>query len=123
MKTTSLTIADGRTVEVRRMSWKSMRFFLRQLSRDIAEFPRSDGRIVLFENLPAVIAKSDVLAQMIITGSTGIGAEELDQLDALSASELLRLGVEINFDADFAAAVAGITEQIVGIMNFRLKAS
>lgn len=121
MKT--LTLADGRTVEVRRMTWRAMRFFLRQLAKDVAEFPRNDGRIVLFENLPAVIAKSDVLAQMIITGSTGIGAEELDQLDALSASELLRLGVEVNFDQEFAAAVAGITEQIVGIMNFRLKAA
>lgn len=123
MKTTSITIADGRTVTVRRMTWKAMRLMLRQLGQDIDALPRKEGRIVLLDNLPLVIANSEILAQMVITESTGVKPEELDQMDALSASELLRASVEINFDAEFGTTVGQIMGHVGDILTIGRKAS
>ncbi len=117
--------AAARSIEVHRMFWKPAKEFLRMLAEVYAGLANtiagaSDGRIegleAMLKQLPEIITQSDTLVTALVTRSTALTPEQLDQLDLLAASETIRTALEVNLDDELKNSFAGIVRTIAGLM-------
>lgn len=123
-KSVFVEVEDGKTIEVRRMSWKSMRNFLRQLGAIIAKVyvgasaDQTAGALI-FSKLPEIIAGSDELVVTLCTGSTNLTLDQFNDLDALTATKVLAESIAINCDDEIKNSWAGIAASVAGLMPQR----
>lgn len=116
-----IELADGRRMEVRRMSWKAMRDFLRRLAAVITtvytQSKPEDTRVaILLNKLPEIIGASDELVALLCTKSTGLTLDQFDETDALSASQILDAALKVNCDEELKNCWAGIAVKVVALM-------
>jgi hypothetical protein len=135
-KTVVLEIEGGPRIEVKRMRWKAAREFLRKLGAVVSKI-FVDGRVAagaeatghgmpelsvierIAVQLPAIIEQSEELATLLCTQSTGLTAQELDNLDLLAGAEVLRTALEVNLDDETKNSFAGSAARIRGVMPAR----
>jgi hypothetical protein len=123
-KTAVVEVEGGQRIEVRRMRWKPAREFLALFGRAYTDFIKAamsaglgeNQKLAIVAQLPDLIAQSDVLSGYLITAATELTAEQLDALDALVASEVLRVALEINLDDEIKNSFAGIGAVITAMM-------
>jgi hypothetical protein len=120
-KTVTVENIDGKTVEVRRMRWKSAREFLKKFSA-IASALYKDAPAgisfgeLLISRLAEIIGGSDELVLLLVTGSTEFKPDEIDALDALSVLEILAAAMKVNFDDELKKSLAGIGAEVAALM-------
>ncbi len=120
-KSVIVDIEGGKRIEVRRMRWKGTRDFFRKFAEVIGALYKgasADATLgkLLVEKAPELISGSDELVTLLCTQSTDLSLDELDNLDVLSASEVLRCSLELNLDDELKNSWAGIGARIAGLM-------
>jgi hypothetical protein len=123
-KTALVKFEGAPHIEVRRMRWKATREFLKLFGRAYTGFIKGamsaglgeNQKLAIIAQLPELIAQSDVLSAYLVTNATDLTAEQLDALDGLVASEVLRVALEINLDGEIKNSFAGIGAAIMAMM-------
>jgi hypothetical protein len=106
------------------MRWKATRQFLKLFGNAYTDFIKgamSSGlaenqKLAIVSQLPELIAQSDVLSAFLVTSATDLTAEQLDALDGLVASEVLRVALEVNLDDEIKNSFAGIGAAVAALM-------
>jgi len=134
IKQKSVTVAfeDGRQIKVRRMPWKAARSFLRKVTKimnDVlgegglgSKIKAAEGKVTfnlsdVTAALPGLIEQSDELVFDLVTASTPLKTEELDALDTLEASSLIKAAIEVNFDAELKNCWSGVVAGLAALMT------
>lgn len=120
-KTVLVTAEDGSRIEVRRMAWKGLRDFLRSLANVVRSIyqgstPEQPTWALILAKLPEIITGSDELVVILCTKSTDLKPDEFDNLDALTASNVLSAAIGVNFDDEVKNSLAGIVGKIAALM-------
>jgi hypothetical protein len=133
-KTVAIDIDGGKRVTVKRMRWKAARQFLGELARCVADIC-GDGKGAkllsaagsdeaqffaelqgILDRLSELVQESDSLMMLLATESTDMTAEQIDDLDVLSASEILKAAFEVNMDADLKNCWTGMLGSLRAFM-------
>jgi hypothetical protein len=108
---------DGKSVVVHRLNYKAARPFLKQLAavagalyKDVT--PDASPRGFVFAKLPEIVASSDELITALCVGSTNLTAEDFGNLDTISALELLKTAMAVNFDEAFITAAKNFVTSV-----------
>jgi hypothetical protein len=123
-KTALVKFEGAPHIEVRRMRWKATRQFLKLFGNAYTDFIKGameggleeNQKLAILAQLPNLIAQSEVLSTYLVTNATDLTAEQLDALDGLLATEVLRVALEINLDDEIKNSFAGIGAAIVAMM-------
>ena len=122
-KTVLVQIEGGQSIEVRRMRWKSMREFLKKLAGAVSKIygmvPAGDAPTILAllaGRLPEILAASDELSTLLVTGSTDLTAEALDNLDTVAAAAVIQAAIDLNLDEETKNSWAGIGRSVRALM-------
>lgn len=124
-RTVTLQMEGGSAITVRRLRWKAAKAFLRMLADTLGQLYKGGGLSLaepgsapaaFADRIPELIAQSEELTQFLIQNSTDLNAEQIDALDALAASEVLRAALEVNLDEELKKCWAGIAAVVAGLM-------
>lgn len=132
-KSVFVELEDGTRVEVRRMKWKSLRDLLRKLGGAVIAFVQSqqvpttaDGApptvlTLSTESIQQILVQSDELVTHLCVNSSKFTIDEFDELDALSASRVVKAAIEVNMDDELKNCWAGIAQHVAGLMPAKAK--
>lgn len=118
----AITTATGeRTITVRRLAWKPAKEFFRELTKVLAALwgDRADDAAAkksFFALLPQLVLDSEQLITLLLTGSTDLKPEELDQLDWGDVIALVHGALEVNADDEIKNSFAGVMGKLVGFV-------
>lgn len=118
---------EPRKIIVHRMAWSAQRQLLKSLAVIIPKIlaPRVSAGAgesapsllaILAENLPAIVTSSNDLVSLLVIGSTGLSLEEFDKLDSLTAAEVIRQALAVNYDDELRTSIAAIVTKLAGLM-------
>lgn len=120
-KTVTVELEDGRRIEVRRMTWKAMRDFLRRLASLVTGMyvgAKADGAATpMMARLNEVVTNSDELIAFICTSTTKLTTDDLDQMDALAVMKILEAALNLNCDEDTKNSWAGIAGSVTSMLS------
>ncbi|AHF94607.1 hypothetical protein OPIT5_29245 [Opitutaceae bacterium TAV5] len=105
----SLPLGDITSVDVRRMQAKPAREFLLALAYHCINNPASLE--VLLANpagLPAILMSAFDLVERLITASTGLTPEQIDDLDLADQLEIIHIALRLNTGDELKKSLAGI---------------
>lgn len=128
-KTAFVEVEGAERIAIHRMKNKATRDFLKQLAALLIKLHR-DGLFgrkatdaapetptslidTILPQLPALIGEAEELVAHIITSSTKLTLAEYDELDALAASEVLRVALATTYDDELKNSWAGIVGSVL----------
>lgn len=109
-----LTRAD-KAVAVREMKWRDALAFIDLLSKSLGKVltVSEEGKVVFdVDKLPALVTESTVLTDYLLTKSVDLKPEEVGDLAAADALELLSVAIELNLNDDLLGKVKGIAAKV-----------
>lgn len=131
-----IEIDTGR-IEVRRMSWKAAREFLKHLCdhlakaqidfaslvtpKDASDVPTARSMTpkiedILLSNLNGIVQRADDLICEIVCGSTNLTPEQFGALDVAQAAAVLQASFELNLGDELKNSFAGIGRTLIALM-------
>jgi hypothetical protein len=127
-KTAFVEVEGMDRITIRRMKNKATREFVKQLGALLLKLhregffgrkPAAEGETpasffdTLLPQLPALIADAEELVSHVITSSTDLSLAQYDDLDALVASEVLRVALDTTYDDELKNSWAGIVGSVL----------
>jgi hypothetical protein len=103
----------SRSVDVREMSWPSAMAFMRKLSEQVGLFTsagQGGGTVFDIAKLKEAIPAAGELAELLVSRSTGLKSEELEDLSASEFLELLAVSMEINLAEELLGKFKRVAE-------------
>ncbi|EIP99443.1 hypothetical protein OpiT1DRAFT_03960 [Opitutaceae bacterium TAV1] len=107
-------LTEEAQINVRRMSWKDTRDFLKAVATHLGSIGVKKENVV--DNLFGLITSAEDLSSFLITGCTGMDQEKVDLLDPADAVELIRAGLALHLGEELKKSFAGITGLLTGIL-------
>lgn len=135
--------AEGGDIVVRRMRWKAARSLLKKISTALGSFKKSDelqkdlatmmnrsdqeddaflaaaGNVMLTA-FPSLADSLDELLMDLALASTDMSEGDFDELDTLTASEVITAAISINFDAELKNSWSGLAKTFGALTGNRL---
>jgi hypothetical protein len=107
-------LTEEAQINVRRMSWKDTRDFLKAMATHLGSLGVKKEDLV--DSLFGLITSAEDLSSFLITGCTGLDQEKVDLLDPADAIELIRAGLALHLGDELKKSFAGITGLLAGIL-------
>lgn len=133
-KSKIVILADGREIEVQRMTWKAGREFMRMLAAQI-QILFKEGQLIdmlrkaqveesksfelissILETLPNIIASSEEMLAHLTRNTVKMTPADFDQIDLHDALKCVEASIEINLDDELKNSFGSIVRNVARLM-------